>query len=272
MGEGVQHRVRDADPGDPPLPDLALGLQRLQGGDDLLDVDRQGGRELGLGALAKGVGVPVPMQVGVQEEEVDALKAHGGEACVHRGLQGRRRRAGPRRSELVLGGELHPRRRAAPEGLTDEPFSVVVHGRAVDEGDPGLDGGVKGGQGFLPRGLPPDLANPATQAQAADVPQSTQLRRPHVAPSRLDPDDRVPGIRARTQCAKASPALDEGWTGHALSCLPGSPQNGWNRKLRPSRRWRCRGSINPRAIIWSHSVALGLRHRPRTRSARYCRL
>ena len=208
MGDGVQHGVGNADPGDPPLPDLAAGLQRLHGRGDLIDIDRQGRRELGLGAFSKGVGVPVPVQVGMQEEEVDALKAHGGEAGVHRGLQGRRRRAGPRRSELVLGGELHPRRRAAPEGLADEPFGVVVHGRAVDEGDPGPDGGVKGGQGFLTRGLPPDLANPAAQAQAADVPQSTQLRRPHVAPSHLDPGVRVHGSRRRMQCVMSGTPFD----------------------------------------------------------------
>eukprot|EP01035_Chromulina_nebulosa_P033084 gene33084-biopygen21399 len=118
--------------------------------------------------------------VGVQEEQVNPVQLHGGQAGLQRGRQARLDLFCGRRGQIVLGGDLHPARQAAAKSLANQGFATAVDRCGVQHGDSCVDGRHHRGLRLVAVGLAPDLANAAAaKRQATDLANGTQSRRLH---------------------------------------------------------------------------------------------
>ena len=128
----------------PHAPMRPRALQVFERGHDLVDVLAPRRRELRAVLVAVRVDEVVGADVAVQEEHVDPVEPHRGQARVERRLErGRDRPRAPARPSWHFVVIAHARGQRAAERGADDRFARAVHRRGVDEVDARVDRGVQ---------------------------------------------------------------------------------------------------------------------------------
>ena len=180
--ERGQDAFGNADAGDAPGADAPVGDEPLADRDEALDIRgpaRSGTVDVGAGVVVVG------NDVGMQEEEVDALEPHAREALIEAAHDIAFDLSGGRRAQPVLGRHADAGGQPAIEGRADNALglAVAVGRRHVEQRDAAVDRGAYRRNAFLARGRSPELANPAaTKGERTHRPEPAKHAGLHGSP------------------------------------------------------------------------------------------
>jgi hypothetical protein len=161
----MKPRQSTTDAGDAPGPDAATGDELLKG--------RTHRRDKEAAWCPWGlVGNLIRDDLIVQEEEVNPLEFHAGQALVETPLQQWQNLVGCPVADGTLGRHAHAFRQSAPKGLAEHHlgFATAIAWCHIEKGDARLPGLTHSRDRLLAGGWTPDLTSTATtEGEGTDV-------------------------------------------------------------------------------------------------------